>query len=54
MNNNSPKISNKLTQNISTMQRKQKWETYRLAKRNVYFPDTTINFIRGKYMGKKE
>ena len=38
---------------ISTMERKQKWQTYRLAKRNVYFPDTSINFVRGKYLGKK-
>ena len=35
------------------MERKQKWQTYRLAKGNVYFPDTTINFVRGKYLGKK-
>ena len=53
MNYNYPERTDIFTQGVSIKQRLQKWDTYQLAKRNTYFPDTTIKFIEGKYMGKK-
>ena len=53
MNYNYPERTDIFTQGVSIKQRLQKWDTYRIAKRNIYFQNTTINFIQRKYMGKK-
>ena len=53
MNYNYPERTDIFTQGVSIKQRLQKWDTYLLAKINIYFQNTTIKFIQRKYMGEK-